>query len=204
MAQCASFEPAVGRARARPKTPAQANKIKGGTPCHARSRAALPLLSPWCLSRAISCASARRQTIRPAPSPSSCRSLPAPAWTPPVRLYGEKLVADASASPSSSRTGPGGAGVVAGETIAKGAARRLYARGRDQRRDGDPADAVQAAAVRSAHRLRADLALREIAVRVHRQSVAAGPLGSRVHQVRQGAAGTAQLQLVRASAGRRT
>ena len=26
------------------------NKIKGGTPCHARSRAALPLLSPWCLS----------------------------------------------------------------------------------------------------------------------------------------------------------
>ena len=73
----------------------------------------------------------------------------------------------------------------------------LYARSRDQRCHGDPTDAVQAAAVRSDHGLRADLALREIAVRFHRQPVAAGPLRPRVHQIRQGAPGPNQLQLLR-------
>ena len=84
----------------------------------------------------------------------------------------------------------------------EGDPRRLYARSRDQRRHGDPADPVQAAAIRSAHRLRADLALRKIAVRFHRQPVATGPLRPRVHRLRQGAPGPAQLQFP-ASAGRR-
>ena len=120
-----------------------------------------------------------------------------------VRVYGEKL-SQSLGQPVVIENKPGGAGVVAGETIAKGAADgytlavatsaimairpTLF-----KQRPFDPLD-----------RLHADLALREIAVRVHRQSGAAGQLGSGVHQVCEGAAGTAQLQLVRESAARRT
>ena len=113
-----------------------------------------------------------------------------------VRVYGEKL-SQSLGQPVVIENKPGGAGVVAGETIAKGARRRLHAGGGDQRDHGDPTDAVQAAAVQSADRLHPDLELREVAVRVHRQSGAAGQLGSGVHQICEGAAGTDQLQLVR-------
>ena len=59
--------------------------------------------------------------------------------------------------------------------------------------------ALQAIALRSREGPRADLALSDVAVHPGGQSGAAGPLGARVHQIRQGAVHAAELQ----HAGRR-
>ena len=158
------------------------------------------------LARSIRSNGPTPTTIRRARSPSSCRWRRAPAWTP---WCGSMRTSchSASASRWSSTIGP----AVPASSPAKPSrryARRLHARGGDQRHHGDQTDPVQAAAVQSTDRLRADLQLRQIAVRVHRQSVAAGPLSPGIHQICQGAAGTDQLQLVgyrrRASPDRRT
>ena len=111
-----------------------------------------------------------------------------------VRLYADKL-SQSLGQPMVIDNRPGGAGVVAGETHRQGRARRLHAGGGDQRHHGDQADAVQATPVQSADRLRADLQLRQVAVRVHRQSVAADQTVAGIHQICQGAAGPDQLQL---------
>ena len=86
----------------------------------------------------------------------------------------------------------------------QGRARRLHARGGDQRHHVDPADAVQAAAVQPADRLRADLQLRKIAVRVHRQSrrCRSQPSPNSSSTPRSGRDRSATAR--RASAGRRT
>lgn len=155
------LKPAVGRARTT-KTPAQTNKIKGGTPCHVVRVRPCRCFRPG-VCGAISWASARRGLSGPphhhhrvarsrhrngyrrAPLRRETRATPRPARRhrePPGRRRRRRR--------GDHREGRSG---------------WLYARGRDQRGDGNPTDIVQAAAIRSAHRLRADLALREIAVR---------------------------------------
>ena len=79
----------------------------------------LPLLARWRLPRCSSAGERRPTIIRPAPSPSSCRWPPAPEWTPRCASMARSC-AQRLGQPVVIENRPGGAGVVAGETIAKG------------------------------------------------------------------------------------
>jgi tripartite-type tricarboxylate transporter receptor subunit TctC len=106
-----------------------------------------------------------------------------------VRLYGEKLSQNLG-QPVVIDNRPGGAGVVAGETIAKGASDGYTLAVATSAVMAIRPYALQATAVRPAHRLLADLALREIAIRARRPAFPAGSLGCGFHHIRKGAAGT--------------
>ena len=86
------------------------------TPCPGH---AAPAASRW-RWRCRRCIGGRTpRATRAGPSPSSSPSPPGPAWIPLVRLYGEKL-SRRLGQPVVIDNRPGGAGVVAGEAIAKG------------------------------------------------------------------------------------
>ena len=110
-----------------------------------------------------------------------------------VRLYAEKL-------PGGARQAGGGreqarrrdhAGGGAGRDLAAG---RPHAGGADQRRDGDQPVALQADQLQPGKRLRADFALREVAVHPGGQSEPAVQDRAGVHQARQGGEAAAQLR----------
>ena len=191
----ATSRPAVRRG-AHDATPARwRKKNEGETPCHGRSLRGIAVALP-ALAALLLCGRGRAEDYPTRPITIIVSLAAGTGMDTAVRLYGEQTVA-APRPARRDRKSAGRRRRRRRRDHRQGRRRRLHARGRDQRRHGDPADAVQAAAVRSAHRLRADLALREIAVRVHRQPVAAGPLRPRVHQIRQGAPGPTQLQLLR-------
>ncbi len=135
--------------------------------------------------RACCSPSARTDLSRPSRSPLWCRSPPAPAWTrsrastatSSAHTLGKPVVVD---------NRPGAAMMLAMTAVARCAARRLHARDRDLRSARDQSGALQEDRLRSRQGLRADRALREVAVRAGRQSGAAGAFGRRPHQARQG------------------
>ena len=110
--------PTCGRvARRQQRTPAQwRKKNEGETPCHGRSCAVLPLLSP--LPRCL-CGPGQAEDYPTRPITIIVSLAAGTGMDTAVRLYGERL-AQRLGQPVVIENRPGGAGVIAGETIAKG------------------------------------------------------------------------------------